>query len=258
MQALRDIARAPHRNSNNVDRDSWRHPEETLGFFGVSSKSRVAELWPGSNGYYTEIFAPFLRDEGQYIAAIYDEVHEVSFDPQMYNRKWREILKSDPGLYNKVFVLPFSAKNCSLEPHRNLDAVLTFRNCHNFIIGDWFEDCLKAVREALRPGGIFGVVEHKSRSVDENNGRLEPEIIRKTGYVSETGLIRSIESSGFRLIERSDINANPADMTDHPKGVWSLPPWIEEKDPDYTRYLSIGESHRMTLRFTKVVEESTR
>lgn len=235
---------APHRTRSNVARDPHRHPAETLRFFGVRENSTVVEILPGSGGYYMEILAPWLRDKGAYIAA--NDRGERS-PPQYVADHQRLVgrLKAEPQLYGKVVVTRFDADRYEVAPPGSADFVLTFRNLHNWIERGETEAALRAFHRALKPGGILGVTDHRGRT------ELSQEAQMKSGYVREDLAIAIIEKAGFRLVGRSEVNANPRDTKDHPAGVWTLPPTYRLKDQDRAKYAAIGESDRFTLKFEK-------
>ncbi|MFG6468545.1 class I SAM-dependent methyltransferase [Roseateles sp. BYS87W] len=232
---LKAAVAADHRLVGNVARDTWRHPYETLSFFGIKPTDTVVELAPGG-GWYTEILAPYLRDAGQLIAA---EGGSVRFKAKM----------DSMGVYSKVKLSVFDAAKglYDIAPAGTADAVLTFRNVHNWMgMGtDKAQAVFDAAFKALKPGGVLGVEEHRlpaSRTQDPKAG---------SGYVQEAVVIKFAENAGFKLAARSEINANPKDTADHPDGVWTLPPTYALKDKDRAKYQAIGESDRMTLKFVK-------
>jgi predicted methyltransferase len=240
--ALKTAIADSHRSAANSARDGARHPYETLTFFGIKPNMTVVELAPGG-GWYTEILAPYLRAKGQLIGTApvpqADEPESTAF---------RKKLDSNPALFDKVQVAVFDPPaTYNIAPPGSVDMVLTFRNLHNWVgIG---EPKMKAlfgqVFTVLKPGGVFGVVDHRlpaSRTQDAN---------ASTGYVREDYVIRLAEAAGFKLAARSEINANPKDKADHPKGVWTLPPALANGQQDRAKYLAIGESDRMTLKFVK-------
>jgi len=246
VAALLDAAIAgDHRVPANLARDPARHPKETLLFFGLRPDMTVMEVWPGSGGWYTEILAPVLRDHGRLVAA--------SWDPAMDNRFVQEGLKAyrakldaRPDVYGKVEVVALHYPTAMKPvPDGTVDLVLTFRNIHNWMPRDAARPMLQAMYDALKPGGILGVVEHRA-------GTAAPQDLQaRSGYVREDYAIGLIESIGFRLVDRSEVNANPADTRDYEQGVWTLPPSLRLGDKDRDRYLAIGESDRFTLRFEK-------
>ncbi len=229
-------------------RDGARHPLETLRFFGVASSHTVVELSPGG-GWYTEILAPYLRANGRMLSAHFARDSAVE-----YERKGRERfeakLAANPSLYDRVQVGtlpgPKSARSFEgLAAAGSVDRVLTFRNVHNWLDGEGFDVLLRASFDVLKPGGVLGVVEHRAAP-----GSTLAQAI-KTGYVTEDLVIERARAAGFTAVQRSEVNANPRDTRDHARGVWSLPPTLAGKDVDRERFLAIGESDRMTLRFTK-------
>ncbi|MGQ0510953.1 MAG: class I SAM-dependent methyltransferase [Betaproteobacteria bacterium] len=232
-----------HRRAANVARDPFRHPAETLAFFGVQPASTVVEILPGSGGYYMEILAPWLAAQGRYIAANRDELA-----PPQYLADHQRLLarlRDQPDLYGKVVVTKFNADRHDVAPPGSADFVLTFRNLHNWIERGEVDGALRAFHRALKPGGVLGVVDHRGRT------DLAQEAQMKSGYVREDYAIRVIQRAGFRLAGVSEVNANPRDTKDHPAGVWTLPPTWRLKDQDRAKYQAIGESDRFTLRFAK-------
>ncbi len=242
-EALVKLASAPHRGPNNVARDKFRNPLETLTFFGIREDSTVVEILPGSGGYYMELLAPYLKDKGRYIAANRD----AAAPPQYLadHQKLLARLKAEPSLYDKVVVTPFNAGLHEIASHGSADLVITFRDLHNWIARDELEGALRAFHRALKPGGVLGVVDHRGLP------NVAQEAQTKNGYVRQDAAIALIEKAGFRFAGSSEINANPLDTKDHPHGVWALPPTYRNKDVDRAKYQSIGESDRFTLRFIK-------
>ena len=242
-EALRPLLAGAHRSPENVARDPWRHPAETLAFFGVRPDSTVVEILPGSRGYYTEILAPWLRDRGLYIAAGRDETAPPAYLAD--HARMLQKFAADPARYGRVRVTRFNGDRHAIAPPGTADFVLTFRNLHNWLERGEAEAALRAFHSALKPGGVLGVVDHRGRT------DLSQEAQMKTGYVREDFAVALIERAGFRLAGRSEVNANPRDTKDHPEGVWTLPPSWRLKDVDRARYAAIGESDRFTLRFVK-------
>lgn len=243
--ALQNAATGDHRSAENISRNQYRHPVETLSFFGVRPDMTVVEISPGGGGWYTEILAPFLREKGKLIAANYDTSSEIEYY-RVNAAKYLDKLKSRPELYDRVSAIDFAPpKKSELAPAGSVDMVVTFRNVHNWINTGNEAQVFAAMFKALKPGGTLGLVEHRGK----------PDMIGKEwaekGYVPEAETIRLAEQAGFKLVERSEINANPKDTKDYPKGVWTLPPTLEEGDKDREKYLAIGESDRMTLKFVK-------
>ena len=228
---------AETRTPANVARDQWRHPRETLGFFGVQPDHTVVEIWPGG-GWYTEILAPLLNEQGTYYAAASERgLNGV-----------RAMMTKDPATYGKVRLAGFPAQGTDARvPDGSADVVLTFRNVHNWVMASppIGEEAFRQMYAMLKPGGVLGVVDHRLPET------ASPEQERSSGYVKVSTVRRLAEAAGFRLEAESEINANPRDSKNHPNGVWSLPPTFRGKDVDRARFEAIGESDRMTLRFVK-------
>jgi len=234
---------APHRRPGNVARDPYRHPAETLAFFGVREGSTVVEILPGSGGYYMEILAPYLAAKGRYVAANRDELAVSPYKED--HQKLLDRLQAEPALYGRVVVTKFNADRHEIAPPGSADFVLTFRNLHNWMERGEAEGALRAFHKALKPGGVLGVVDHRGRTDQSQEAQM------KSGYVREDYAIALIERAGFVLAGRSEVNANAKDTKDHPEGVWTLPPTYRLKDQDRAKYAAIGESDRFTLKFVK-------
>lgn len=240
-----ELLNGDHRSVENQQRDRYRNPAKTLSFFGVEPCKTVVELWPGPLGWYTEILAPLLRDCGQLYTAQFDPSHEVGFYRDARQR-FEAKLSDRPDIYDRVKVTTLAPPHHkTIAPAGSADVVLTFRNIHNWLKRDQLDAVLAAAHRALKPGGVLGVVEHRADALFNIEEMIE------TGYVSEALMIQRAEAAGFRLLAKSEINANPHDFRRHPKGVWSLPPTLRLGDQDLERYLAIGESDRMTLKFIK-------
>jgi predicted methyltransferase len=224
-------------------RDPYRHPLQTLTFFGLKPTMTVVELWP-FGGWYTEILAPYLHDRGTLYAAAMDP-DSTSPEDKRYNSELTAMLAARPDVYGKVQVTVLAPHKMQIAPDGAADMVVTFRNIHNWVWAGIEKDVLAAAFRALKPGGILGVEEHR------NN---DPQFIPKTpgvGYVGEQYTIELIQSAGFRLVGQSNVNRNPKDTKDYPQNVWSLPPTYADGDKDRARYAAIGESDRFTLKFIK-------
>ncbi|MCE7795892.1 methyltransferase [Sphingobium sufflavum] len=224
---------APTRTPANVARDAYRHPAETLAFFGVTPGQTVLEYSPGG-GWYTEILAPLTRDNGLLYAG------------QSAGRGYDALaakLAADPATYGKVKLVAWPAEGAI--PDGSVDTLLTFRNVHNMVMAGTGEATFKRFFAILKPGGTLGVVDH--RLPEGRDTALE----KKSGYLKLSTVRRLAEQAGFVLEAQSEINANPRDTADWPDGVWTLPPTYRLGDVDRARYAAIGESDRMTLRFRK-------
>ncbi len=234
-----------HRSDANRARDVWRHPQETLTFFGLRQDMTVMEVWPGGGGWYTEVLAPVLRERGRYIAASWDPKSESKY-VQDNMKAYAEKLASRPDRYDRVTVTALQHPGALQPvPPGSVDLVLTFRNLHNWMSREAAEPMLAAMYAALKPGGILGMVEH--RGADQR----PQDPLAKSGYVRTDHAIALARKAGFELLGQGEINANPRDTKDHPDGVWSLPPTFRGGDVDRARFAAIGESDRFTLKFRK-------
>lgn len=245
--ALLDAAVAgDHRSDANRARDAFRHPKETLLFFGLRADMTVMEIWPGAGGWYTEILAPVLGERGRYLAAQWDPASESQF-VQDALKAYRAKLESRPDVYGKVEVVALQHPGAMAPvPPGTVDMVLTFRNVHNWMPRDAARPMFEAMYAALKPGGILGVVEHRAAA---DGPPQDPKA--RSGYVREDYAIDLITGVGFELVGSSEVNANPKDTRDYDQGVWTLPPTLRLGDRDREKYLAIGESDRFTLRFRK-------
>jgi predicted methyltransferase len=241
--ALTTILAGDQRTAEERARDVYRHPKETLLFFGIRPEMSVLEVWP-EPGWYTEVIAPLLRDKGKYYAAV---IAADPTDKHITERldQYRAKLASRPALYDRVVVVALPADGGDIVPPGSLDMVVTFRNIHNWMARDTAPQAFAAMYRALKPGGVLGVVEHRG------NPALPQDPQAKSGYVNEDYAIRMIEAQGFRLVAKSEVHANPKDTKDYPQGVWTLPPTYRLGDKDHDKYAAIGESDRFTLRFVK-------
>ncbi len=246
QDALRAVIAASTRMPANVARDRYRHPMETLSFFGVEPDDTVVEIWPGG-GWYTEILAPYLRAGGgtYYAAAMNDAMFGGI----------RRLQTANAELYGqtRLATFPFfDGSTGARVPDGTADVVLTFRNVHNWQMGyqregrqPYTEEAFRQMFAMLRPGGTLGIVDHRlPESADAERERT-------SGYIKVSTVRRMAEAAGFQFVGASEVNANPRDTADYPDGVWTLPPALRRGDVDRARYLEIGESDRMTLRFVR-------
>ncbi|NBB12496.1 class I SAM-dependent methyltransferase [Pseudomonas sp. SLFW] len=236
------VLKGDWRVPKNAARDQYRHPEQTLTFFGVRTDQTVIEITPG-NGWYSEVLAPLLKDKGHYVAAIVDPSEND------YAKKSAESLRqkyaADPAHYGKVDVVAYAPKAPVFGKPGSADTVLTFRNVHNWVDEGNEAATFKAFYTVLKPGGTLGVVDHRAKpgTTAKDN--------EKNGYLPTDYVVKLAETAGFKLVGQSEVNANPKDTKDYPDGVWTLPPALVKGDQDKDKYLAIGESDRMTLRFVK-------
>lgn len=213
-QTISEALVSRYRTPGNEKRDLHRHPADTLEFFGIKPDMTVVEISPGA-GWYAEILAPYLSPHGKYVAAA---VPVVDFAPP---------------------------KMVDIGGENSADMVLTFRNVHNWAAAGGEKEAFKAFFKVLKPGGILGVVEHRAGKKHKKDPKY------KSGYVPENDVIVMAERAGFKLVGKSEVNANSKDRKNYPKGVWTLPPTFADGEKNRARYAEIGESDRMTLKFMK-------
>ncbi|QNE30833.1 class I SAM-dependent methyltransferase [Sphingomonas sp. NBWT7] len=232
--ALKD----PQRSAANRARDVYRHPAETLAFFGVKPGDTVVEFVPGG-GWYTEILAPMVKDKGRYVALV----------PSNAADRTKTMLAGKQAWFGPTAVATIDpATGASTVPAGSADVVLTFRNVHNLLMNDnpaAAPGTFAAFYAALKPGGVLGIVDHRLPET------MDTALEKKSGYIKRSTVVRLAEAAGFKLAGESQINANPKDTHDHPGGVWTLPPTFALKDVDRAKYAAIGESDRFTLKFVK-------
>lgn len=243
-EKLKSVIDDPARPEAEKARDEYRHPYETLTFFGIEPDMTVVELAPG-DGWYTEILAPYLREEGDYVGAHVDlESEEL---PDFYRdiyAAWTDRI-SDKDRFGDVEIVAFDPpRKTELGESGSADMVVSFRSAHGWKRSEVFDDVLQAAHAVLKRGGVLGIVQHRlPESADGDD---------YTGYVEQSWVVARAEANGFRLADASEVNANPADTADHPEGVWNLPPSLRNvADEDRDAYIEIGESDRMTLKFVK-------
>jgi predicted methyltransferase/ABC-type nitrate/sulfonate/bicarbonate transport system substrate-binding protein len=254
--ALRTAVASAERPPAETARDRWRHPAETLGFFGIRNDQNVVELWPGT-GWYTAILAPFLADKGTLTVISpepkppVDASADAAAPEALLAKKYADRLAASPGVFGMVRVRSVDvASRFSLGPDGSADAVVTFRNFHNWVKAGITPNVLGAAFKVLKRGGVLGIEEHRAVPGESDPARVLQKI-GDTGYVPEAYVIDLARQAGFTLEGRSEINGNPLDTKDWPKGVWTLPPTLRLGDQDRAKYQAIGESDRMTLRFRK-------
>ena len=244
-EAIAAILAGTHRNPENVARDAYRHPAETLAFFKLEQNMTVVEMGPGG-GWYTEILAPFLAKKGKLMVNNGDPNGPEDEGGTFYARRFQYFVESNPDLYGKIEQhRPGEGGALNLGPAESADAVLVIRGLHGITRRGELDATLDVVHSTLKKGGTFGVIQH--RAADDADVTKTAE----DGYIPQPWLVAAIEAKGFKLEEASEINANANDTHDHPEGVWTLPPTLALGDQDADKYKAIGESDRMTLRFTK-------
>ncbi len=235
-----------HRSEANRARDVYRHPRQTLEFFGIRSDQTVMEVWAGPGGWYTEVLAPLLREHGHYIAANWDPNSDLKVVKDGVGA-FRTKLEASPDLYDRVTVTALQYPGAmNPAPPGSVDLIVTFRNLHNWLARDQAAAAmLRAMFTALKPGGVLGIVDHRA----DPTAPVDP--AAPNGYVNEAYAIELARGAGFEFAGASEINANPKDTRDYEQGVWTLPPTWRLGDKDRARYAAIGESDRFTLRFVK-------
>jgi predicted methyltransferase len=236
------------RTAEERARDTYRHPRETLEFFGVHENMTVVEL-SASKGWYTAILGPLLNEKGKLAVTNADPNGPADSEGTKNAKSLLERISKDPSSFGKVstIVTNWKRDEVSLGPDGSADMVLTFRNLHGWISNGVADKVLAAAFKVLKPGGILGVEEHRAKP----EASTDPKVIGDTGYVPEAYAVKLAEKAGFKLAGASEINANPKDTKDYPKGVWTLPPTLQMGDTDKDKYMAIGESDRMTLKFVK-------
>jgi predicted methyltransferase len=241
--ALDAILAGGQRTAADRARDAYRHPKQTLLFFGIRPRTRVLQAWP-EPGWYTKIIAPLVRARGRYYAGV------IAPDPRSRFltarlANYRRLLASSPELYGRVQVVTFPPDGRDAVPPGSVDMVLSFGDLHEWMaLGD-AQQALVTIYRALAPGGVFGVVDNRG------DPSLPQDPQAKNGYVRQDYAIRLIEAAGFRLVATSEVNANPKDTKHYPCGVWTLPPDYRLGNIDRAQYAAIGESDRFTLKFVK-------
>ena len=240
--SLHDAVNNPDRNVKYSARDNFRNPYETLSFFQIKPTMHVLELSAGG-GWYTEILAPYLESEGK-LSVTHHNPEAGGYYKRSRN-SYEEKIKSNP-LFKGVKVITADVPpTMPFTKPATQDLVVTFRNLHNWLGQDVMQTIMQEAYDSLKKGGHFGVVEHRA----PEGSSLE--FMQKSGYVTQSLAIKTAKEVGFKLVASSEINANPKDTADHPRGVWTLPPSFRLKDQDRAKYAAIGESDRMTLLFKK-------
>ncbi len=241
--ALDGILAGSQRTAADRGRDSYRHPKDTLLFFGIRPGMRVLQVWP-QTGWYTKIIAPLLQPQGRFVAAV------IAPDPgsrflQARVAAYRGLLASRPDLYGGAKVVTFPLNGSDVLPPGSVDMVLSFGDLHEWMALGEAQQALATIYRALTPGGVFGVVDNRG------DPAVAQDLRAKNGYVRQDYAIRLIEGAGFRLVASSEVNANPRDTKNYPAGVWTLAPDYRLGNIDRAQYEAIGESDRFTLKFVK-------
>ncbi len=250
--ALDDAMSGEHRSAENKARDKYRHAKETLAFFGFRSDMTVVEIWPGG-GWYTEILAPALKENGKLYAVQYSVNPQYSYQRRYFGAFLTKAGES-PDVFRDVIVTAMDFPyQLNIAPSGAADLVVTFRNAHNWVSSGYHKAsaqlAFQAMFDVLKPGGVLGIVDHRWPDAENEDPHAED------GYISEERLIAFAEEAGFEFAGRSDVNRNAKDTHDHPEGVWTLPPSFALDEQDREKYLAIGESDRLTIKFVKPAAE---
>jgi predicted methyltransferase len=252
VNLLQRLSMGEHRSEDNKKRNQFRHPAQTLDFFGIKQDMLVTELWP-IKGWYTEILGPYLKDGGQLTIANFKTITNGDDKKANYyaklGRKLSTRINKQPDSFGSVLEVPYDPEvDHSIGMPSSQDMVVAFRNIHTWDTSGVFKNVMKAAYDVLKPGGVLGIVEHKADQLSEMSSSAVE------GYTDESYVISVAQSLGFKLVGRSGINANAKDTKNHPRGVYALPPTLAMGSVDREKYLAIGESDRMTLKFVKVVK----
>lgn len=249
-QKLSELALSSERSAENMARNQYRHPADTLHFFGIKPDMSVLEVWPG-RGWYTEILAPYLKDHGQFTIAQFR--HDDGDLKDERARFWARLSLVLSERINEQHAFFGMVHQTELDPpvfqpvlaKEQFDLVLSFRNAHIWDESGHLLSTLQSLYDVTKPGGVLGLVEHRAATLSDTTS------VAVEGYLDESYVIAAAEQAGFQLVARSEINANLLDSKDHPKGVYTLPPTLALGNHNRAQYLAIGESDRMTLKFIK-------
>lgn len=249
---LDKILASSHRSDENKSRDKARHPKDTIEFFGTKPTDHVLEMWPG-NGWYSEILAPYVKNKGHFSAVTFStgnlnssNKRDVSWSKNALSYKEK---MSDVALYGKVDFFEFEPpKSFDLKDIKPVDVVYVIRNLHVWDEYGALNHAIQAIYTVLKPNGVLAIVQHRGDVVSKNASSAAE------GYLDERYVIEAIEKNGFKLADSSGINFNDKDTKNYPKGVYALPPVLAMGGTDRDKYIEIGESDRMTLKFIKTVD----
>jgi predicted methyltransferase len=248
---LEDVVKLSHRSDDNKHRDQYRHPVQTLKFFGLKPHHRVLEMLPG-DGWYSEIIAPYVKDKGQLTAVTFaiDNLNSNDKKKAFYSKyaiRYREKM-AEKSVYGSVTFTEFDPPRVvEIAPANSADFALVVRVLHVWDESGHMKEGFDTLYQSLKPGGVLGVVQHRSDSISKLASSAAE------GYLDERYVIAVAEGAGFQLVAKSEINANEKDTKDYPKGVYALLPTLAMGTTDRGKYLAIGESDRMTLKFVKPV-----
>lgn len=249
LTEFQQFADSAQRSEEHIQRNQYRHPAQTLQFFGLQPQMSVLEIWPG-HGWYTEILAPFLKEQGKLTLAQFRRndgslKDERSIFWARVSERLAQRIADNAEYFGEPEMIELDPPLFYPQQNEQYDMVLTFRNAHIWNESGNLFATLQSIFAALKPGGILGMVEHRAaRLSDISSSAVE-------GYLDESYVIEAAELAGFTLVESSELNANPADTKNYPKGVYALPPTLAMGNYNKAEYMRIGESDRMTLKFVK-------
>jgi predicted methyltransferase len=247
-EALVAVVASKHRRPASFERDHDRHPVETFEFYGLQPNMTVLEFAPGE-AWFTELLAPALAKRGKLYVTSTDPNGPADSRMTFYGQRFKSFLERSPEAYGKVETVIIAPATPQLPMDGTLDMVVMMRAMHGVVNAGSLDKWLGAMNKALKPNGILAIEQHRAKA------DAVPEKSSKNGYLPEKWVIERVEAAGFKLVAKSEINANPKDTTDWPEGVWTLPPTLRLGEKDKATYLAIGESDRMTLRFVKTAKK---
>lgn len=248
--ALKAALAGPHRRPGHAERDGQRHPVETLEFLGIQPHHQVLEYGPGG-GWYTELLAPVLSKRGKLSVTLTDPNGSREQRATLYGKRTSLVLDALPEAYAKVERVVVNPTSPVLStPDATLDHVLLFRGAHGMVNAGTLDAWLAEFHRTLKPKGTLGIEQHRAAP------GADIAVTSKQGYLPEAFVIEQVEKAGFKLAAKSEVNANPRDTKDYADGVWALPPSLRGGETDKAKYVAIGESDRMTLKFIKVAAPS--
>ena len=239
---LKEAISNENRKVENIKRDKYRNPYETLNFFGIDKEMKILEIIPG-RGWYTEIIAKYMKDSNNFYVAKYDPPQFAVEILTKIQDEFEKYFLNNESRFGKVKYVSINKDFDILSEKNKFDMVLTFRNSHNWLKNEKAEKMYNSISKIMKKGGVLGIVQHRANETSTFN--------YKAGYVKESFLIKLVEKQGFKLIDKSEVNSNPKDLKNYEKGVWTLPPTLRLGEKDRLKYLKIGESDRMTLKFIK-------
>lgn len=243
--AMQAAVASKARKPSNVERDKFRHPVETMEMFGLKPTMTVLEYGPGE-GWYTELLAPALAKKGKLLVTNGDPNGPKEQRSTFYAERFKMVLDREPELFGKVETVTINGKEPDVAHDNAVDMVLVIRGLHNMVAANKLDEWLSTFHKALKQNGVLGIVEHRAKP------DADPIESAKKGYLPEKWVIEKIEAAGYKLADKKEINANKKDTKDYADGVWTLPPTLTLGDKDREKYVAIGESDRMTLKFTKL------